>query len=296
MYSIGVLMTCHNRRDKTLACLAKLYGQALPPHHRLEVYLVDDGSTDQTGPAVASQYPAVRLIAADGSLFWNRGMHRAAEVAFAADHDFYLWLNDDTLLDEGALGMLLTAHYQQPADAQATSVWVGATYDERTGQTSYGGYQRLSRWHPFRYRIVEPNGQVQTCTTMCGNCVLFTREVVRRIGNIHPAYHHRWGDVDYGLRARNAGCEVYTPGQHVGRCDENPLSTRWTDRRLTLRQRWREVNSMKGLHREDWRTFTQLHGGPFWWFFWSIPYVKIAATGLVDTCKRSLTWQRYETA
>ena len=44
---LAVLMTCHNRRQKTLACLAALQRQELPPNIVLKVYLVDDGSTNR---------------------------------------------------------------------------------------------------------------------------------------------------------------------------------------------------------------------------------------------------------
>ena len=40
---IAVLITCHNRKEKTLKCLRTLYSQTLPAGAEISVYLVDDG-------------------------------------------------------------------------------------------------------------------------------------------------------------------------------------------------------------------------------------------------------------
>ena len=42
MNQIAVLITCHNRKEKTLHCLQNLYKQSIT----CDVYLVDDGSID----------------------------------------------------------------------------------------------------------------------------------------------------------------------------------------------------------------------------------------------------------
>ena len=65
--SIAILITCHNRRDTTLTCLSNLTQQTLSS----TVYLVDDGSTDDTSLAVQSQYPDVNILSGSGSLFWG---------------------------------------------------------------------------------------------------------------------------------------------------------------------------------------------------------------------------------
>ena len=96
MTSIAVLMTCHNRVNSTLECLAHLYEQTALDRVVLSVYLVDDGSSDGTGEQVHERFPDVNVLKGDGSLFWNGGMHRAFGEALKVGFDYYLWLNDDT--------------------------------------------------------------------------------------------------------------------------------------------------------------------------------------------------------
>ena len=99
MKYIAVLLTVHNRKEKTLKCLSELYSQQLSKEYKLIIYLTNDGCTDGTPEAVKANFPDVIIVNGDGSLFWNRGMYKAWTVASSdKDYDFYLWLNDDTLV------------------------------------------------------------------------------------------------------------------------------------------------------------------------------------------------------
>lgn len=105
--SLAILMTCYNRRQKTLDCLEALRKQELLPNLVVQVYLVDDGSTDGTGEAVKAAYPGIKVLQGNGNLFWNGGMRLAFSEAMKSDYDYYLWLNDDTLLYPRAIQSLL---------------------------------------------------------------------------------------------------------------------------------------------------------------------------------------------
>ena len=111
MQKVAILLTVHNRREKTLACLRNCYQQIDSMKGddlwSFSVYLVDDGSTDGTSEAVSEEFPQAVIIRGDGNLFWNHGMITAWEAAAADGQDFYLWLNDDTMMKEGALACLM---------------------------------------------------------------------------------------------------------------------------------------------------------------------------------------------
>ena len=98
---IAAVMAVHNRRALTLACLDSLRAQQLPGA-TLDVFVLDDASTDGTAEAVTQHHPDVRLLRGDGHLYWNGGMRRALDQAMAGDYDYYLWMNDDTTLSTTA--------------------------------------------------------------------------------------------------------------------------------------------------------------------------------------------------
>ena len=105
---IAALLTVHNRKEKTLTCLSELQKQQLPIGYLLDTWLTNDGCTDGTPEAVSLTFPTVHIIQGDGTLFWNRGMYAAWTNAVKnTSYDFYLWLNDDTFLFDGAIEYLI---------------------------------------------------------------------------------------------------------------------------------------------------------------------------------------------
>jgi GT2 family glycosyltransferase len=90
---IAVLMTCYNRREKTLACLRALKEatKAAAGISDTDVYLVDDGCTDGTAEAVRLSFPNVQIVAGTGSLYWCGGMRLAWREAAKSRYDAYVW-------------------------------------------------------------------------------------------------------------------------------------------------------------------------------------------------------------
>ncbi len=220
---IAVVMTCFNRKEKTLRSLQTL---SLIPE-KVEVYLVNDGCTDGTPNAVEMQYPQVHLIQGNGKLYWNRGMHLAWSTALAGDYDYYLWLNDDVALYPDALTHLL-ADSQKKADRTILS---GAVKDPQTDKLSYGGINQSTG------KQAAPDGTLQPIRNLNGNVLLVPRYVVQRIGIIDPVYEHHFGDVDYGLTAKENDVEVLLGSHYAGECVANSMD-RNRKRGVSLAQRF----------------------------------------------------------
>ena len=279
-FRIAGLLTCHNRKDKTLKCIEALFAQALPAGCELSVYLVDDGSTDGTAEAVMRRFPEVYLIQGAGDLYWNGGMRVAFDAATDCGYNGYLWVNDDTVLDDGAVRLLMDTLWEVAARVNRRSVVVGSIRDPDTGGHTYGGVVRASRWHPLKFRPVEPADVPVRCATMNGNCVLIPSEVAERVGNLDQAFPHAIGDLDYGLRATRADCQVWVAPGYVGWCRRNPEDSTWVDARLPLVERWRKVRHPKGLPLGAWKVFARRHAGPLWPVYWLMPYVRLLVTSV----------------
>ena len=283
----AVLITCHNRKPKTLACLAALFNQLLSPEVTIDVYLVDDGSTDRTAEEVHQAYPQVKILQGDGSLFWNGGMRKAFAEALKQDYDYYLWLNDDTVLYPEAIASLLKTYHCLAAQGNKRAIVVGSTCHPETGELTYGGVVRSTWWHPFKYRLVEPGTEAKPAETMNGNCVLIPRAVVQVLGNLDPAFSHSIGDIDYGLRAQRQGCSVWVAPGYAGKCQTNPpQGNSWLDPDFTLRQRWQAVTHNKGLPPVESKVFCQRHAGLLWTFYWVLPYVRLVLISVFGSSKR----------
>ncbi|MEZ4698722.1 MAG: glycosyltransferase family 2 protein [Rhodothermales bacterium] len=277
---ITAVLACHNRKPLTLKCLEMYFGQTVPDDVTLAAVVLDDGSTDGTGEAIASSFPGVRLLEGDGSLYWNGGMRSAFAEAMSIGSDYYLWLNDDTQLYPGTLrgfldtlGQLRKAGYEQ-------NMLVGSVQDPETGSLTYGGSVRSSTWHPLKFELVEPVDHPLPCVIMHGNCVLIPDAVARKVGNLDDGFSHAIGDIDYSLRAVQAGVSVWIAPGYCGTCATNPVDGSWLDTRLTLRERWRQVTGPKGLPPREWMYFARKYAGLLWPLYGSLPYVRMTVSAL----------------
>lgn len=279
MATLIALLTCHNRRAKTLAALERYFGCALEPSCRRLAVLVDDASTDGTAEAVRAAFPEVIIEQGDGSLYWSRGMLRAWRRALALAPDYVLWLNDDTLLYPHALAVLMETETQLRHETGRTGIIVGST-DNDQGELSYGGLVPVSFFNRLKMRKVEPGDAPKPAVTMNGNCVLVPRQVYERIGLLDDVFQHAMGDNDYGFRAHKAGIPIWVMPGYAGCCNnDHQVTGSFNDPRLSLRERWQKIQSPKGLPFAAWGALCYRHAGPAWPLVWLLPYARQLLAG-----------------
>lgn len=249
--TVAALICCHNRRETTLASLRALFSGPTTAH--LRAFLVDDGSTDGTTQAVQAQGWPVKVIAGDGSLFWAAAMALAERSAMQVGADFLLWLNDDTVIDETALDSLLSVS----ADFDHAAIVVAATRDPETGDLTYGGRRRTSRWHPQRLALMPPSPSPQTAETFNGNLVLVPRRVRLKVGPIDGLFPHAYADDDYGLRATRLGISVIQAPGTLATCPRPEEQARES-------LPWSDLQQPQGLPLRAQARFFRRHGGPAW--------------------------------
>ncbi len=258
MARIATLLTVYNRREKTLKCLEACFLQIdelkADGRYDFDVYLVDDGCTDGTSEAVKEAFPQVKIIRrADGNLYWNGGMRLAWEEAARQDYDFYLWINDDTFLLDGALSVLL----DNSGFLRHRAIIAGTAKDSK-GNLSYGGRTKNNK-------LIEPDPAIPvTCFMFNGNLVLVPKYAYDRIGNLSPVYQHTFGDYDYGIRARKNGVPCVVAPGILAICDRDHGIAPWRSSKYTLRQRIAFRKSPKGRPAREQFIFDTRLKGPFY--------------------------------
>jgi len=226
---IAVLVTCHNRKEKTLSCLNSLFECNIPEDYLLDVFLVDDGSTDGTGREVKLNFPQVNVIQGTGNLFWNKGMHLAWETAARYNNfDYYLWLNDDVKLFSNALSNLFSV------PNCSTSIVVGTMKSGTKEIATYGGQN-------FENKLILPNESPQNCFTFNGNLVLIPESAYTKVGNLDPIFPHAIGDFDYALRAKKKNIDIFVAPGYLGQCEKNSSLPKWCLPEVKLKNR---INSL----------------------------------------------------
>jgi GT2 family glycosyltransferase len=234
--NIAVLITCHNRKEKTLSCLQRLFAQESNAiRFNLEAFLVDDGSTDGTAIAVKQAYPQVNVIQGTGNLFWNRGMYLAWTEAAKSAHDYFLWLNDDTFIYSNAIVTML----QSATETGNNAIICGPTCSAVSGALTYSGSK-------MDQPAIVPNGQLQICDFFNGNFILVPNCVYNVVGMLDPLFHHAIGDQDYGLRAKKLGISSYVAPGYIGTCEKHDSLPSWCLPETPIIKRFKSLYSPLG--------------------------------------------------
>ncbi|MGL1958236.1 MAG: glycosyltransferase family 2 protein [Colwellia sp.] len=282
----AVLMTCHNRKAQTLACLASLFFQDNAISNEIsdipqmtndttyfQCYLVDDGCVDGTVEAVSKNYPQVKIIKGSGDLYWNKGMRLAWKTALNDNfYDYYLWLNDDVVLRPNVIGQLITTLQTLNKENERVGALVGSLQNPITLLPSYGGRNSVSRYFPLKYgEVITPESAAIPCDFINGNCTLISAHCVDTIGILSDDFTHSMGDFDYGLRMAKQGFCCFVAPYYVGQCSNNQYKKRFQDKNLSLSQRISLLKQPTIMPpTKEWKLYVKRHGG----LFWSVYYLK----------------------
>ena len=213
---IAVLLTCFNRKDKTIRCLHSFFSANKPSGYIFDVFLVDDGSIDGTGDEVKMNFPYVYVIEGNGDLFWAGGMRLAWETAIEKDkYHAYLLLNDDVILDVNFIYNLIETEGFALKENGETGIYSASTIDPITKKTTYGALKIKTNHVVVRSQLLHPSEEPQKCELTNANILWISKETVNTIGVFDKRYTHGLADYDYSLQAIKNGIPVYL-APHIG--------------------------------------------------------------------------------
>lgn len=216
--------------DLLLPCLESVFKNT--HHTTLEVYLVDNASTDDTATVVTQKFPQVKVI------------HNSQRLGFSTNNNlvlcqgqgrYLLLLNDDTLVVDGALDTLVAfadTHPEigvvgsfllnpdlsfQPAFSRFPSPWIE-------------GFWSTSAFFPrLRSKATTPF----EVDTVCGAALIIRRETMEQVGLLDTQFDPIYAEeTDWCYRVKKAGWKVYTHpkaqivhygGQTMNRTPEHKL-------------------------------------------------------------------------
>ena len=190
----------------TLDALASLLDQSVA--NEIRTVIVDNGSSAADFEALESGVAGRAIVV---RLEPNRGYAAACNVAslMAAEAGIphVLWLNNDLLLEPGAIEALVARMEAAPATAAAGAV----TLDFETGARVTGAGMDLSLWRGrVRHRhtgldVAELPSVPYAVDVLVAPCLLVRIAALRVVGGMDEDYFMYAEDVDWSIRARRAG-------------------------------------------------------------------------------------------
>ena len=196
-------------------------GQGVRPG---DVVVVDNGSGDGGLAEVEAAVPGVR-VARNGC---NAGFARAVNrglglVAVAGTTEFCLLLNNDAVLEAGALAALAAAF-----DARGRLALAGGQlrYPDGRLQSAFAPLPTvweetvpralLKWWRPERYRRSAAGAEMRLVESVFGACLAVRRAALGEIGPLDERFFFYYEEVEWCRRAGLAGWEVaYVGGARV---------------------------------------------------------------------------------
>lgn len=220
--SVAVIVPCWNEADTFVATCNSLLALSYPKE-KLEIILVNDGSTDNT-PNVMEQFtthPQIRVIHKE-----NGGKHTALNAGLAiTDAEFVGCLDADSFVESDALCEILPCF----TDARVGAVTAAMSVHRPESFIQHMQHAEYIFGITMRHAMSSINGLYVTP----GPFSFYRRSVIKELGDFR--YGHQTEDMEMALRIQQAGykienavrARVYTKTPHtLGKLIKQ--RTRWT--------------------------------------------------------------------
>lgn len=207
---VAVIVLNWNNAPDTLECLESV---ASLTYGNFETIVVDNGSNDGSPDRILKAHPDAQLLRLHSNLGYGEGNNQGIRFALSRGAEYLLLLNNDTLAAPDMLCALVGFLEGRPHAAMAgPAVFccepsdvlfaAGSAIDWRRGDTRHRGMFEPSPGHPA---LAAP--QQVDFVTGCG--VLVRRSFVESAGGLDSTYYLNFEDVEWAVRARRSGFEVW---------------------------------------------------------------------------------------
>lgn len=202
---IYILIPVHNRKAMTLKCLEALGQQT---YKEIKIVVIDDGSTDGTAEEIQRHFPDTSIVHGNGNWWWTRSINEGIKsiLSYTTDHDFILFLNDDTEFGPEYLAKLVEAS-ENVGHAIVGSL---ARNSHDSSVVKDGGVRIDWEHFAFHKEFRNEGRTINPVDTLGGRGTLVPIEVFRKVGLLREKlFPHYAGDYDFFLRTKKSGFPLY---------------------------------------------------------------------------------------
>ena len=213
---VAIVILTWNQCSMTLDCLNSLAALQYPAD-RLQIIVVDNGSTDSTAQILRSGCPTATVLETGENLGYAGGNNVGIQYALDQGTEYVLVLNNDVLVASDAVSELVCVSEREPLVG-----FLGPkVYHREEPQCLQSAGIVLDRLYRFRHRgqgqvDVGQFESVEKVDAVSGCAILTSRQVLEQIGLIDPEFFMYHEDIDWCLRAKAAGFRnLYVPAAKV---------------------------------------------------------------------------------
>lgn len=207
--TVDVVVVTWRSGARVLKCLERLERE--PAEH--VTWVADNASDDGTVTGVRRAFPGVRVLEMGSNSGFGAGVNAAVRRGLG---EAIVLVNDDVLLEPGALGALL-----EPLARAEVGMVAGMTLIPNTGKVDAFGIEldpTLAAYNRLRRQAEDRTAGVLACPS--GGLAAYRRSAFERAGGFDERLFAYGEDVDLALRLRLAGWEAAAApearGVHLG--------------------------------------------------------------------------------
>lgn len=211
---VVVVIANWNLRKDLLECLGSLYETEYP---NMRVIVVDNNSSDDSVEAVARAFPQAQLIARSDNGGYAAALNDGIRAGAVFDPDFFLILNNDTLVPPDTLRKLVDALLSDPRAAIAAPKIIYHDHPERI--FSLGDH--IYPWLPLPVRVGRKAydrpaySKTQEYDYLFGCALLMRTESLKQVGLFDTSFFMYYEDADICRRMRDSGWKNIRVGSAV---------------------------------------------------------------------------------
>lgn len=203
-----------NGRDITAACLESVRKISYQPY---EVIVVDNGSSDGSRDHLQEKFPWITLLRSETNLGFTGGNNLGMKEAASRNCDYYLLLNNDTIVAPDFLDELIN-EVEQHDDVGMANPKI-YFFDEPQRLWYAGGTISFFRGGKHLGLKQIDSGQFDSTREvifLTGCAFLIKREVVEQVGFLDDRLFIHAEDLDWSMRVRKAGYKgLYVPKARI---------------------------------------------------------------------------------
>lgn len=203
---VSVIIPFKNNIQLTKNCLQSIY-EVTTKTYSFEIILVDDASTELFSfESYQMGYGNLRVIRNEKNLGFASSCNLGAK---AANGNYLLFLNNDTLALEGWLENLVTMLEEDPTIGIVGSKLL---YDD--GRIQHAGVVFDDEMMPFRIYPRFPNNfsgvnKPREFQAVIGACFIIENDLFKSLGGFDEGFKNGFEDIDLCFRVRQAGRKVF---------------------------------------------------------------------------------------
>lgn len=186
----------------------------------LEIYVVDNASTDNTCQIVTDQFPQIKLIASQKNFGFGGGHNLALDQV---DSDYHIFINPDITVEKGEIEKMVSYMEENPKTVILTPRVLNTDGTEQFLPKKIPNFKYLfggrlenklkiaRRWRS-EYTMREENITEPIQIDFCTGCFMFCRtSALKSVGGFDDRYFLYFEDADLTREMRKIGKTMYVP-------------------------------------------------------------------------------------